>query len=532
MVTGSRVADTFADRSIFVTGASGFLGKVLVEKLLYSVPDIKKIYVLIRPLKGHSPRDRLDKLLQVPIFDRIRQRDESAFKKLIPVAGDLMEEELGLSQADTQLLCDDVSIVFHCAATVKFDEALRVSVKMNVVGTRRLIALCHKMPKLISVVHTSTAYANCNLQETEERVYPPPVSPEKLIEATEWMSDEMLDALEPKLLCKRPNTYTFAKALAESQLIEDAKDLPVIIVRPSIIGAMWKEPLPGWTDNFNGPTGLIAAVGKGLLTNMCGSVKSKADIIPVDIVSNALIVAASHRANLKADVIPVIHVSSGALNPLKWGRIVNYLQQFYLQYPLDQCYRVPSTQFHSTRTMFLINFYLKHYCPAYALDVLCRVSGRNPMFVKMYNRVWKMVETLHYFTTRGWEFRAEQLISLWSTLSDEDKKTYNFDVRQVDWDRYLFDYVMGVKLYVLREKIEDIPKAKSNLSWLKQVSLYSNAAFWAAVVRLAAWRRTKRQKWTIWLIGFLTTYFFQNVNLRPRVYLKSIEEYKKTALPN
>lgn len=60
-----------------------------------------------------------------------------------------MEEELGLSQADTQLLCDDVSIVFHCAATVKFDEALRVSVKMNVVGTRRLIALCHKMPKLI-----------------------------------------------------------------------------------------------------------------------------------------------------------------------------------------------------------------------------------------------------------------------------------------------------------------------------------------------------------------------------------------------
>lgn len=65
MVTGSRVADTFADRSIFVTGASGFLGKVLVEKLLYSVPDIKKIYVLIRPLKGHSPRDRLDKLLQV-----------------------------------------------------------------------------------------------------------------------------------------------------------------------------------------------------------------------------------------------------------------------------------------------------------------------------------------------------------------------------------------------------------------------------------------------------------------------------------
>ena len=46
-------------------------------------------------------------------------------------------------------LCDDVSVVFHCAATVKFDEQLRISVEMNVLGTQRLIALCHKMPKLV-----------------------------------------------------------------------------------------------------------------------------------------------------------------------------------------------------------------------------------------------------------------------------------------------------------------------------------------------------------------------------------------------
>ena len=55
----------------------------------------------------------------------------------------------------------------------------------------------------------------------------------------------------------RPNTYTFAKALAESQLNEEQHrhPLPIIIVRPSIIGAIWKEPLPGWIDNVNGPTG-------------------------------------------------------------------------------------------------------------------------------------------------------------------------------------------------------------------------------------------------------------------------------------
>ena len=58
-----------------------------------------------------------------------------------------MEENLGLSEADSNLLCDQVSIVFHCAATVKFDEALRVAIQMNVIGTQRLIALCHKMPQ-------------------------------------------------------------------------------------------------------------------------------------------------------------------------------------------------------------------------------------------------------------------------------------------------------------------------------------------------------------------------------------------------
>lgn len=52
MDSGLKVAEAFADQSVLVTGASGFLGKVLVEKLLYSVPHINKIYVLIRPLKG------------------------------------------------------------------------------------------------------------------------------------------------------------------------------------------------------------------------------------------------------------------------------------------------------------------------------------------------------------------------------------------------------------------------------------------------------------------------------------------------
>ena len=59
-----------------------------------------------------------------------------------------------------------------------------------------------------------------------------------------WMTDKQLELLLPSLLQGRPNTYTFTKALAENLLQNEAKDLPVAIIRPSIVGAACKEPLP------------------------------------------------------------------------------------------------------------------------------------------------------------------------------------------------------------------------------------------------------------------------------------------------
>uniref|UniRef100_A0A914WK32 Fatty acyl-CoA reductase n=3 Tax=Plectus sambesii TaxID=2011161 RepID=A0A914WK32_9BILA len=294
--TMSPVSEFYADRCVLVTGATGFLGKVLVEKLLWSASDIGTIYLIVRPQNGLDSKQRLDKMLQSNLFDRVRSKYPDRFNKLVAIDGNLMEPELALNQPDMHRLCDDVSVVFHCAATVKFDEALRISVEMNVLGTQRLIALCHKMRNLVSVVHASTAYANCDRPRIVESVYPPPVQPSKLIDAMEWMNDDMIKSLTPHLLGRRPNTYTLTKALAEVQLVEDSGHLPVVIVRPSIIGAVWKEPIPGWMDNLNGATGIFAAVGKGVLTNMCGSTSATADIIPVDIVSNLLIVAAWQRA--------------------------------------------------------------------------------------------------------------------------------------------------------------------------------------------------------------------------------------------
>lgn len=63
----TSVKDFYRDRSIFITGGTGFMGKVLVEKLLRSCPGIKNIYLLMRPKNGQDVQQRLQELLDVPV---------------------------------------------------------------------------------------------------------------------------------------------------------------------------------------------------------------------------------------------------------------------------------------------------------------------------------------------------------------------------------------------------------------------------------------------------------------------------------
>lgn len=66
-----RVREYFDKKTIFITGASGFIGRVLIEKLLRSCPGIRRMYILLRPKKGLSTKERVDKLFSVEasIFD-------------------------------------------------------------------------------------------------------------------------------------------------------------------------------------------------------------------------------------------------------------------------------------------------------------------------------------------------------------------------------------------------------------------------------------------------------------------------------
>ncbi|PIC16340.1 hypothetical protein B9Z55_022980 [Caenorhabditis nigoni] len=524
-----RVKDVYVGSSVLLTGATGFLGKVIVEKLLWTIDEIDNIYLMIRTRKGKNASERLAGLLHDPLFNRIRQEKPHAFDKLIAVGGDMMVENLGMDPEDLKQIAENVNVVIHSAATVKFDEHLRAAVTMNVIGTKRIIDLCHQIKDLKVLVHVSTAYANCDRVETVERIYKSPMAPQKLVDALTWMDDETLTKITPKILGLRPNTYTLTKALAESTIESEAKDIPVIIIRPSIVGAMWQGPLPGWTDNINGPTGIFTAVGRGVLTNMCGSNESKADIIPVDCVANIIIAAASHRVSINPTEIPVIHCSSGELNPLQWGHIVIFLDQFYKKYPMEQCFGVPSTYFHKSRTLFLINYYLKHHIPAAISDISARFVGKRKTNVKLYGKVWKMIETLHFFTTRGWSFNANGMPELYDRMTPEDQKEYNFDVRQVNWDSYLFDYVMGIKKFLLKENLENLDRSRAHLCRLRLKRQAIFALVYAGFISTFGRKWKKTTQYLTWIGAMLATYTYTEVSFRRRIPLKSLKDYTQTA---
>ena len=146
--------------------------------------------------------------------------------------------------------------------------------------------------------------------------FPPSVSPQRVIEMCESMSDEMLATISPQLLGDFPNTYCFTKAITETLIVEECADLPVAIIRPSIVAASWVEPSPGWVDGLNGFTSFMAAMGKGFLRYCYGINKCRTDIIPVDTFINLMITLVWSTSTHPTDNIQVYNCTSGSLKPI------------------------------------------------------------------------------------------------------------------------------------------------------------------------------------------------------------------------
>ncbi|EGI61733.1 Putative fatty acyl-CoA reductase [Acromyrmex echinatior] len=301
----SYVTDFYNSKSVFITGGTGFVGVCLIEKLLRCCPDIKNIYLLMRPKKGKQIMERLEELTKNSVFNRIKEEKQTdLFKKLIAIAGDVGEENLGLSSQDRTTLINTVEVIFHSAATLDFEADLKTTTNINLLGTRRIVQLCREIKRLKALVHVSSAYVNAVLHNVDEIIYPAPADVNTILKLVDTLDDATLNSKTPEILKNHPNPYTFTKHLAEHEVLNGG--FPATIVRPSMIAGAWKEPVPGWTISKNGPQGFILGAGKGVVRRLPVAKHLIYDYIPVDMVVNSLIVAAY---NVDRDSLVRLHTN-------------------------------------------------------------------------------------------------------------------------------------------------------------------------------------------------------------------------------
>lgn len=134
----------------------------------------------------------------VQIFQRVKEECGDFKHRIVCISGDCSRPGLGLNMTDRQTLISNVDIIFHAAATVNFDENLRLAFAVNVNGIRVILDLAQQMKNLKSIVHVSSAYANCHVFRIEERFYDFPLSFSDLESILRDMDDKTVEEITPK----------------------------------------------------------------------------------------------------------------------------------------------------------------------------------------------------------------------------------------------------------------------------------------------------------------------------------------------
>lgn len=456
----SQVADFYNGKNIFITGGTGFLGVCLIEKLLRCCPGVQNIYLLIREKKGLKIDERLQELTKNSVFDRLREEKKTdLFKKLISIAGDVGEDNLGLSAEDRSTLINKIHVVFHSAATLDFEADLKSTANTNLLGTRRVVQLCQEIKDLKALVHVSSAYVNAMFYEVNETVYPTRANVEEVLKQVRELEDADLIKATPKILQDHPNPYTFTKHLAEHEVVNGK--IPASIVRPSMITGAWKEPSPGWTISKNGPQGFIMGAGKGVVRRLPIAKTLTYDYIPVDIVVNALIVAAYAVNRDGGKEVKTYHCTSSTVNPFKWINVEKEINTFLHQFPLNGAVWYPYLKFLPSLFLFKLSAIFVHMIPAYILDTITRLCGGRPILVRLHTNVNNSLVRLESFIFREWKFNNPQMLELYESLSPDDKNIFELDIKPLVWTDYFSNLARGIRTYLHKESPKSLNKAKT-----------------------------------------------------------------------
>ncbi|XP_025993523.1 fatty acyl-CoA reductase 1 isoform X2 [Solenopsis invicta] len=383
----------FAGQSIFLTGATGFLGKSFIEKVLRSCPDVREIFVLIRPKKGLSVNQRLETILKLPVL-----------------------------------------------------------------------------------LYVSTALTNIQEPFIEEKVYPPIFDWKKMIEVAELLDDEhVLNVFTAKFLESAANTYVFSKNLAESIIQEYSSSLPCAIVRPSLVYPSLTEPMPGWIDNIYGSIGLYIGGAKGIIhiayadKHVCGK------IVPIDIVIKVILVVCwkigltTFTADSTLFVLNCVYQHSLTLE----GETIIMQNILKEEVPFEGKVWRTYKRITDNYILYYIGSMLLHIFPAVLIDLALKCLGRQPMLLQLQRKLYVANLALFHFGSNDWKFDNTNKSLLISTIPLEDQDTFSFDYANCDIKEYYKNCVIGIKKYLLHEKM-DISRLHPLILRNKRVDLFAS----------------------------------------------------------
>ncbi|HZG64027.1 MAG TPA: HAD-IB family hydrolase [Rubrobacteraceae bacterium] len=424
---------------------------------------------------------------------------ERVAQKVRILEGDVHSESLGLGAEDLDELAREVDAVIHSAASVVFDAPLDAAVGSNVRGTLGLLALARSWEKKPLFMHVSTAYVAGTEGGLIREEPPGETSPNRtrldsraeiarldevvreideasrergLVRGFETEArrelgmvgeeDEVAGRVEQlrrawvkEKLVERGNerarelgwqdVYTFTKSLAERRMLEERGDLPLVILRPAIIESSVAEPRPGWIQGTRMADPIIMAFAKGILREFPGDPESIVDLVPVDHVVNAVIAAAATRPSKPE----VYQVASGERNPLRYRDLYKHVREYFMKNPLrDSGGRpvpVPEWSFPGRKK---VEGRLK--AELTGLKVAGKLAARMPeghLKADLRGRIARAEKRarMSFYYSRIYgaygnmesTFSSARVYELYRSLPDEERRTFPFDIAEVDWRRWL-----------------------------------------------------------------------------------------------
>ncbi|KAL4292714.1 probable fatty acyl-CoA reductase 4 [Arachis ipaensis] len=456
------------DKTILVTGATGFLAKVFVEKILRCQPNVKKLYLLLRATDTESVAHRLHhEVFGKKLFKMQKEKWGEKFssflsEKVVAVAGDVSLHNFGIKdQTLIEEMLEEIDIIVHSAATTRLDERFDVAMDTNTIGAYNAInfaKICHKIEIFL---HVSTAYV-CG--EAKGQIPEEPFRMGQTLKS----SFELDINLEKQLIKKKlselqsqnanqetitsimkefgtiranlhgwPNTYVFTKAMGEMVVTNMKGNIPLIITRPTVIIGTLSEPFPGWIEDVRTIDFVFVEYFKGAITSFVGNPKITVDLIPVDMVTNSMIIAMLVHSKNNTSNNLIYHIGTSLRNPIKLSEIQDIMHLYITKNPWLKNYGKSGSLYEK----FTFN-------PNYTEDLeFPQYKGSR------LKRIMNMYRPYLHFEGIFDDKNTEKLRMAIKGVGSVERK-FNLDPKSIDWKEYLVNvHFPGLLKYSMQPKM-------------------------------------------------------------------------------